>query len=66
MIRKYKFYIVDNEFNSQYDYYGYFECPNEVIRFIRENLEVGNLIFTESVQFLASDCADVHSWMPEE
>ena len=65
MVRKYKFYIIDNEYGDQYDYYGYFEYPKEVIDFIRENLEAGNLIFTESVQFLASNCADVHAWQPE-
>lgn len=39
---KYFFYIIDNEFNDEYFYEGYFEDHFEADKFIRENEEAGN------------------------
>lgn len=41
---KYYFHIIDNEFNDEYDYEGYFEDHMEADRFITENENAGNVI----------------------
>ena len=58
MAREYHFYIIDNEFGDSYNYSGYFVNAAEALRFIRENLAEGNLVFTEYVDFIASEFVD--------
>lgn len=41
---KYYFYIIDNEFNDEYFYEGYFEDHFEADKFIRENEDAGNTV----------------------
>ena len=41
---KYFFYIIDNEFNDEYFYEGYFEDHFEADKFIRENEAEGNVV----------------------
>ena len=41
---KYYFHIIDKEFNSEYDYEGYFTDHFEADRFITENETVGNIL----------------------
>lgn len=41
---KYYFHIVDVEFDSEYDYEGYFKSHFEAEKFIQENEEVGNTV----------------------
>ena len=53
---KYTFHIVDNENNSEYDYEGYFCSFTELGQFIKENIEVGNVI---TVLY-------GHEWVPYE
>ena len=36
------FYIIDMEFDSQYDYEGYFYNEEEIQQFIKENEDAGN------------------------
>lgn len=45
---KYYFHIVDVEFDSEYDYEGYFKNHFEAEKFIQENEEVGNTITIRS------------------
>ena len=39
----YHMHIIDNEFNSEYDFDGYFEDHFEAARFMEENEAVGNI-----------------------
>lgn len=41
---KYYFHIIDNEFNTEYDFEAYFRDHFEAIIFITENEEAGNII----------------------
>ena len=41
---KYFFHIVDREFDSEYDYEGYFSDHDEAAKFIEENEEAGNTV----------------------
>lgn len=41
---KYYFHIIDNEFNDEYDFQGYFEDHFEADKFITENENAGNLV----------------------
>ena len=43
-IIKVTFHIIDNEFESEYDYDTVFLNESEFFMFMRENLEVGNRI----------------------
>lgn len=43
-VLKYYFYIIDNEFNCDYDYEGYFDTHEEAQQFIEENEAVGNIV----------------------
>lgn len=43
-IIKVTFHIIDNEFESEYDYDTVFLKESELLMFMRENLEVGNRI----------------------
>lgn len=36
------FYIIDMEFDSQYEYEGYFYNEEEIQQFIKENEDAGN------------------------
>lgn len=53
---RYTFHIVDNEFGDEYDYEGYFCSDAELGQFIKENIEVGNVV---TVLF-------GHEWVPQE
>lgn len=44
------FYIIDNEFNQEYDYEGYFEDYAELGKFVCENAEVGNILHILEVE----------------
>lgn len=57
--RKYEFYIIDREFNDEYEYVAYFENDNEAIRFIVENVQVGNEVIVESVKDVYVEKLDV-------
>lgn len=41
---KYYFHIIDNEFNTEYDFEAYFKDHFEADIFITENEEAGNII----------------------
>jgi len=49
-IIKVTFHIIDNEFESEYDYDTVFLKESEFLMFIRENLEVGNRIEVLSLE----------------
>lgn len=49
-ILKVTFHIIDNEFESEYDYDTVFLKESEFFMFIRENLEVGNRIEVLSLE----------------
>ena len=53
---RYGFHIVDNEFSDEYDYEGYFCSTAEMGQFIKENIEVGNVV---TVLY-------GHEWIPME
>ena len=40
----YHMHIIDNEFDSEYDFDGYFKDHFEAARFMEENEAVGNII----------------------
>lgn len=57
---KYYFHIIDNEYNDEYDFEGYFEDHMVADRFITENENVGNVVglvapFIEEVYMNPSD-----------
>lgn len=41
---RYNFHIIDNEYNDEYDFQGYFEDHMIADRFITENENVGNVL----------------------
>jgi len=49
-IIKVTFHIIDNEFESEYDYDTVFLKESEFLMFIRENLEAGNRIEVLSLE----------------
>ena len=53
---RYTFHIVDNEFGDEYDYEGYFCSHAELGQFIKENIEVGNVVTV----------LDGYEWIPTE
>lgn len=38
------FYIIDNDFVSEYEYIGYFESYKEIRQFMNENKAVNNIV----------------------
>lgn len=54
---KYYFHIIDNEFNSEYDYQGYFDDHMEADKFITENERVGNevIMIAPFIEWVALD-----------
>lgn len=53
---RYIFHIIDNEVGSEYDYEGFFSGYAELGQFIKENLDVGNVVTVLSG----------HIWTPRE
>lgn len=58
---KYYFHIIDNEFNSEYDYEGYFDDHEEVEPFIQDNEKVGNIVTIIAPYYKYVDKADCPS-----
>jgi hypothetical protein len=48
--RKYEFYIIDKQYDDEYDYIGYFEDDFEAMKFVEENLSVGNTVTIRSIK----------------
>ena len=48
--RKYEFYIIDKQYDDEYDYIGYFEDDFEAMKFVEENLSVGNIVTIRSIK----------------
>ena len=57
---KYFFHIIDREFDSEYDYEGYFTDHDEAAKFIAENEEVGNTVIILSPYYVEVDEAEAN------
>lgn len=53
---RYTFHIIDNEIGEEYDYEGFFSGYADMGKFIKENLDVGNVVTV----------LDGHKWVPTE
>ena len=53
----YHMHIIDNEFDSEYDFDGYFEDHFEADRFLTENENVGNTIIIHKIEEIEVDPA---------
>ena len=50
-----EFFIIDKEFNDDYNYVGHFESASEFGLFLIENAEVGNKVTVLSVEEVPYD-----------
>lgn len=58
MLEKWSFHIIDNEYNDEYDFEGFFEDAFEADRFITENEHAGNKVIVLCLPQMvpASEC----------
>ena len=62
--KKYEFYIIDRQYDDEYDYIAYFEDDFEAMKFVEENLSVGNTVVIRSIKNVLVEKID--AWFIKE
>lgn len=62
--RKYEFYIIDRQYDDEYDYIAYFEDDFEAMKFVEENLSAGNTVVIRSIKNVLVEKID--AWFIKE